>query len=289
MNKTHLLEPQIHSPEEWVIEQAWSSYTLRDHLTWQQLYARMALVLENRICDEFFSGLEKLNLPAHEVVCFDALGTTLKQATGWEYIAVSGYIPTEIFFHHLANRRFPSSRFMRDPDGQQYQELPDIFHDVYGHAPLLMHPVMADFIHAFGQAGVAAQSDQERLMLARLYWFTVEVGLVASPLGPRAYGAAIASSEKETMFALHDTSPNIVRFDPARVMRTPYSMYDLQETYFVIDSVEELLALAKDDFSCVRQCDQHATDIARGALIETDEVIQRGTGLYYASQIKTGP
>ena len=268
---------------EWSIAQDWPQYTARDHSTWKSMYARMEAVLKDRVCDDFFSGLRVLNLPTEQVVQFDVLSKTLAQASSWQYIAVSGFIPTDIFFQLLANRRFPSSRFMRDPDGLSYQELPDIFHDVYGHAPLLMHPVMADFMQAFGRAGVAAKTERQQLMLSRLYWFTVEVGLVAHARGTRAYGAAIASSEKETMFSLHDASPNILKFDHARIMRTPYSMYDLQETYFVIDSLDDLLDLSRDGFACINDCDPDLPDIERGALIASDQILQRGTGTYHAS------
>lgn len=283
MDKLDQLETQVQFTDEWAVEQDWLSYSERDHATWQALYGRMHNVLENRICDEFFTGLDALALPEQQVVRFEALCDTLNKSIGWQYVPVSGHIPTDNFFHYLANKRFPSSRFMRDPDGLSYQELPDIFHDVFGHAPLLMHPVMADFMQAFGRAGIAAKSEKERVMLGRLYWFTVEVGLVAQRNGLRAYGAAIASSEKETMFALYDKSPNILKFDHARIMRTPYSMYDLQETYFVIDSMQDLLALAKDGFACVRDCDPDLPDIERGELIASDQVIQKGTGAYYAA------
>jgi phenylalanine-4-hydroxylase len=280
-NKQHM--SNFSSLDEWVVAQDWPSYTTRDHATWKNMYLRMGDVLKDRVCDEFFTGLESLKLPDQEVVRFDTLSATLSKATDWEYIAVSGFIPTDIFFHLLANRRFPSSRFMRDPDGLSYQELPDIFHDVYGHAPLLMNPVMADFMQAFGKAGIAAKTERQQLMLARLYWFTVEVGLVAHPSGLRAFGAAIASSEKETIFALHDKSPNILKFDHARVMRTPYSMYDLQETYFVINSLDDLLALSRDGFACVNDCDPSLPDLERGGLVATDQILQRGTGQYHDS------
>lgn len=287
MNQNVQLQSDLLAPDEWVIDQNWPSYTSRDHATWKQLHDRMGVVLKNRICDEFFTGLDALDLDRNEVVRFDSLSSKLMKATGWEYIAVSGYIPTEIFFQHLANRRFPSSRFMRDLEGLSYQELPDIFHDVYGHAPLLMHPVIANFIQAFGLAGIAAKSEAERVMLARLYWFTIEVGLVAHANGTRAYGAAIASSEKETLFALHDKSPNILMFDHVRIMRTPYSMYDLQETYFVINSMQDLLGLARDGFACVKDCDPGLPDIERGELIATDQVLQRGTGAYHQALVQT--
>lgn len=272
----------ISSVDEWYVAQDWSTYTVRDHSTWRNMYARMEHVLQGRICDEFLAGLNALNLPSHEIVKFEQLSFHLSQATRWQYIAVSGFIPTDIFFYLLANRRFPSSRFMRDPDGLTYQELPDIFHDVYGHAPLLINPVIADFMQAFGRAGVATKSERKRLMLSRLYWFTVEVGLVAHQDGLRVFGAAIASSEKETMFCLHDKSPNILKFDHKRIMRTPYSMYDLQETYFVIDSLEALLALSRDNFACIDDCDPELPDLERGQLISSDLIMQKGTGLYHA-------
>jgi phenylalanine-4-hydroxylase len=204
------------------------------------------------------------------------LSEKLTQRTGWKYVAVNGFIPTHQFFGLLANRCFPSSRLMRDPDGLVYQELPDIFHDVLGHAPLLMNPVIADFMQAFGAAGVACTNERSQQMLERLYWFTVEVGLVREGSSIKAFGAALASSEKELVFSLSSQSPNRVEFDKERVIRTPYFIDDLQETYFVLDNLEQLLRLARNDFSETLDMVCSWPDIARGALIASDRVISRG-------------
>ncbi len=263
-----------------VVDQNWSSYTPADHATWARLYARMSGLLTGRMCQDFISGLNDLNLPVNRVVDFDVLSETLTQRTGWQYVAVNGFIPTDQFFGLLARRCFPSSRFMRDPDGMTYQQSPDIFHDVFGHAPLLMNPVIADFMQAFGAAGVACASERGQQMLERLYWFTVEVGLVRHGDGVLAYGAALASSEKELIFSLSNTSPNRLGFDKQRVIRTPYSIDDLQETYFVLDSFKELLKLAENEFSDTLSMVCSCPDVARGALIQSDHVISRGDQHY---------
>ena len=169
---------------------------------------------------------------------------------------------------------------MRDPDGLVYQESPDIFHDVFGHAPLLMNSVIADFMQAFGAAGVACKSELGQQMLARLYWFTVEVGLVREGSVLKAYGAALASSEKELTFSLADSSPNRLGFDQKRIVRTPYFIDDLQETYFVVDALDQVLALAENDFSDTLNMSSPGPDITRGALIESDLVISRGNQRY---------
>jgi phenylalanine-4-hydroxylase len=266
--------------KECVVEQNWDAYTQVDHKTWTELFARMSALLPTRMCHDFLSGLKDLKLTPDRVVNFDVLSETLTQRTGWKYVAVNGFIPNNQFFALLANRCFPSSRLMRDPDGLVYQESPDIFHDVFGHAPLLMNPVIADFMQAFGAAGVACKSELGQQMLARLYWFTVEVGLVRDGSGLRAYGAALASSEKELIFSLLDSSPNRLGFEQKRVVRTPYFIDDLQETYFVVDTLDQVLALAENDFSGTLDMDFPGSDITRGALIESDLVISRGNQRY---------
>ena len=266
-----------------LVTQDWSTYTANDHKTWAQLYQDSTTLLKGRTIPEFFTGLEEIQLSKNQVVNFQDLSTHLKKKTGWEYVAVPGFIPTDTFFELLATRRFPSSCFMRQPDGVSYQELPDIFHDVYGHAPLLMDQTIADFIQAFGVAGGAARSDQERTKLARLYWYTIEVGLIHRGGDRRVYGAAIASSRKETLFALESDSPHQIWFDAERVMRTPYSMYDLQETYFVIPDLQVLVDLARTGFDCVRKADHSLPDYELGELAKTDKIIQRGTQSYHAA------
>lgn len=266
--------------KECLVEQRWDTYTQVDHATWAELFARMSALLPERMCREFLVGLRDLKLTPDRVVNFDALSEVLTQRTGWRYVAVNGFIPNHQFFALLANRCFPSSRVMRDPDGLVYQESPDIFHDVFGHAPLLMNPVIADFMQAFGAAGVACTSELGQQILARLYWFTVEVGLVREGNALKAYGAALASSEKELTFSLNDGSPNRLAFDKKRVVRTPYFIDDLQETYFVVDNLEQVLVLADNGFSEVLNMNSLGSDITRGALIESDKVISRGNQRY---------
>ena len=273
---------------EYVVDQNWSAYTTTDHATWARLFASMTSLLPGRMCQDFMIGLNDLKLPMDRVVDFDALSERLTKRTGWQYVAVNGFIPNDQFFGLLANRCFPSSRFMRDPDGLAYQESPDIFHDVFGHAPLLMNPVIADFMQAFGAAGVACTSERGQQMLARLYWFTVEVGLVRDGNRIQAYGAALASSEKELTFSLTSPSPHRLGFDHGRVIRTPYSIDDLQETYFVVDSLEQVLALAQNGFSETLNMVCSQSDVVRGELIKSDDVISCGDQHYHHELAKHG-
>jgi phenylalanine-4-hydroxylase len=201
--------------------------------------------------------------------------------TGWQYVAVPGLIPDEIFFEHLANRRFPAASFMRKPNELGYLEVPDVFHDVFGHAPLLTNPFMADFIQAFGLAALNAISIGKLDQLARVYWYTIETGLVQQKNGLRAFGAAISSSAKETTFALEDKSPNRIQFDLERVMRTDFYIYDLQETYFVLNDLEDFLELARFDFLPLYKKLDGTEDIGRGDTTESDLVLQYGTGAYH--------
>ena len=195
------------SDDDYVVDQNWDSYTDRDHATWAQLFDRMSALAPGRMCDEFLTGLKVLDLPSHEVVRFEDLSEKLLHLTGWQYVAVDGYIPARQFFELLANKQFPSSRLMRNPDETVYQSLPDIFHDVFGHAPLLANSAMANLMQSFGSAGVACKNALQEKMIARLYWYTVEVGLLHSENKLLAYGAAIASSEKEFFFSRKPLTP----------------------------------------------------------------------------------
>lgn len=273
------------SYEDCIIEQLWEQYSDKDHDAWATLYRQTMKTLPGRMCDEYIQGLAKLGLPADRIVRFEDLSDVLRKKTGWEYVAVSGFLPTRQFFSLLADRKFPANRSIRNLDELEYQELPDIFHDVVGHAPLLMDPIMADFMQEFGKAGMACNSESKHTMLARLYWFTVEVGLIQSSGSLKAYGTAIASSAKELEFALHSHSPNRLHFDLERVFRTPFSMYDLQETYFAIDALSQMLELANDGFSCVLNAPEPLPDIERGSLVETDSVISVGDRSYHLAKL----
>jgi phenylalanine-4-hydroxylase len=200
--------------------------------------------------------------------------------TGWQVVAVPGLVPAEVFFEHLANRRFPAGQFIRKPEELDYLEEPDVFHDVFGHVPMLMHPVFADYIQAYGQGGLRAQKLGRLDQLGRVYWYTVEFGLVRQKEGLRLYGAGIASSAQESVFSLEDSSPNRLCFDLERVMRTEVRIDDLQETYFVISDLDELLSLARIDFAPVYDRVKGLADYEPGAVLPTDTVITRGTGDY---------
>ena len=194
--------------------------------------------------------------------------------------------PRLFFFQHLANRRFPAGNFIRKPHQLDYLEEPDVFHDVFGHVPLLMNPAMADYIQAYGVGGLRAQKLGVLDKLARVYWYTVEFGLMQQKDGLKIYGAGIASSSTESVFSLDDASPNRLHFNLERVMRTNYRIDDFQETYFVIDDLEQLLELAKIDFGTLYERVQGQPDYAPGAVLPTDRVLTPGSGRHHHDQRK---
>ncbi|MEO0003383.1 MAG: hypothetical protein RLZZ22_1075 [Pseudomonadota bacterium] len=269
---------------DWTIPQHWERYTAQDHATWKTLFERQVRLLSGRACDEFIQGLRDLPLDAACIPDFNRLNEVLEPRTGWQVVAVPGLVPDDVFFAHLANRRFPAGNFIRKPHELDYLEEPDIFHDVFGHVPMLMNPAMADFIQAYGEGGLRAQSFGALDKLARVYWYTVEFGLVRQADGLRLYGAGIASSASETRFSVEDASPNRIRFDLERVMRTRYRIDDFQETYFVIDDLQELLALARIDFAPAYQRVAGSSDFVPGDRLAGDRVISRGTGRYHAAK-----
>ena len=274
-------EKPLCTTSDWIIDQNWNQYTSTEHATWKVLYEQMCKMLYGRVCDEFLQGLGILKISPDHIPSFDSLSDSLMKHTGWQYVAVPGLLPDEIFFEHLANRRFPAASFMRKPNELGYLEVPDVFHDVFGHAPLLTNPFMADFIQAFGLAALNAISIGKLDQLARVYWYTIETGLVQQKNGLRAFGAAISSSAKETTFALEDKSPNRIQFDLERVMRTDFYIYDLQETYFVLNDLEDFLELARFDFLPLYKKLDGTEDIGRGDTTESDLVLQYGTGAYH--------
>ena len=199
-------------------------------------------------------------------------------------MAVPGLVPDEVFFDHLANRRFPAGQFIRKPDELDYLQEPDIFHDVFGHVPMLTDPVFADYMHAYGQGGLRAMQRGQLANLARLYWYTVEFGLLQTPDGARIYGAGIVSSRTESIFALDDPSPNRLGFDLERVMRTPYRIDDFQQVYFVVPSLQALLDATLQDFSAIYDRLETESDVPIAAIEPNDLVITRGTQAYADSR-----
>lgn len=269
---------------DWTIDQGWELYTPAQHAVWKALYERQLALLQGRACDEFVHGMRTLPIDAEQIPDFRRLNDALMKTTGWQVVAVPGLVPDEVFFEHLANRRFPAGNFIRGADELEYLEEPDVFHDVFGHVPMLMHPVIADYIQAYGQGGLKAQRLGKLPQLARVYWYTVEFGLVQQPDGLRIYGSGIASSYAESVFAIDDPSPNRIRFNLERVMRTNYRIDDFQECYFVIRDLEELLELAHIDFAPIYARIGVQKELDPGELLSTDEVISRGTGRYHLSK-----
>ena len=269
---------------DWTIDQGWENYTAEEHRVWKTLFERQSKLLPGRACDEFIQGMRNLTMDTDQIPDFRRLSEVLMKRTGWQVVAVPGLVPDEVFFDHLANRRFPAGHFIRKPEELDYLEEPDVFHDVFGHVPMLMHPVFADYMQAYGIGGLRARNLGMLPNLARVYWYTVEFGLIKQSEGLRIYGSGIASSYTETFFALDDASPNRIRFDVERVMRTQYRIDDFQETYFVIDGFEDLLNLAKIDFEPVYQRINGQPEFQPGDILPTEEPITRGTGVYHQAK-----
>ena len=266
---------------DWTIVQGWEQYGPEQHATWKTLFERQTKLLPGRACDEFVQGMRDLPIGAEQIPDFRRLSDVLMKRTGWQVVAVPGLVPDEVFFEHLAHRRFPAGHFIRKPHELDYLEEPDVFHDVFGHVPMLMNPAIADYIQAYGEGGLRAQRLGKLAQLARVYWYTVEFGLLQQADGLRIYGAGIASSSSESVFALDDPSPNRVRFDLERVMRTHYRIDDFQESYFVIDSLDELLELARIDFEPIYRRGQGQPEYAPGEVLPSDTLVTRGSGRYF--------
>ncbi len=274
------LAPPSHARADWTIDQAWDRYGDAEHRVWTTLYERQRALLPGRACDPFLRGLDALDLHRGGIPDFERINPELSRLTGWSVVAVPGLVPDAVFFDHLAHRRFPSGQFIRDGGELDYLREPDIFHDVFGHVPMLTDPVFADYMQAYGQGGLRAVGLDRLHNLARLYWYTVEFGLLETPAGLRIYGAGIVSSRAESVFALDDPSPNRLAFDLERVMRTPYRIDDFQQTYFVIPSLEALLAATLRDFGPLYDRLRAAADIPIEAVQPGEHAFTRGTQAY---------
>ncbi len=273
--------PHASDRPDWTVDQGWSSYTPEQHAVWKTLYQRQTQLLPGLACDAFLDGMRKLPMAADRIPDFEELSETLMKATGWQVVAVPGLVPDAVFFEHLANRRFPAGNFIRGAHELDYLEEPDVFHDVFGHVPMLMHPTMADFIQAYGQGGLRAQRVGKLAELARVYWYTVEFGLVRQGNGIRIYGAGIVSSFSESTFAVQSPSPNRIGFELERVMRTRYRIDDFQESYFVLDSLDDLLKLAQIDFEPYYAALNQGPTFEPGQVLAQDHVLHDGTGEYH--------
>ncbi len=265
--------PEELARTDYVIEQGWERYTGEDHGIWRTLFDRQSRLLPGRACRPYLEGLKGLEIAADRIPDFRRLSDVLDRATGWRIVAVPGLVPDDVFFRHLAARRFPATTWIPRPDQMDYLQEPDVFHDVLGHVPILMNPVFADYLQAYGQGGLKAQRLGALHNIARLYWYTVEFGLILTEEGLRIYGSGIVSSRTETLYCLESPTPRRIAFDLMRIMRTAYRIDDLQLTYFVIDGFEQLFAATRPDFTPYYRALRDLPDIAPGAVLPTDRLV----------------
>jgi phenylalanine-4-hydroxylase len=275
-----LTEPPPGAAADWTVPQRWTDYSAAEHRTWVTLYERQTQVLPGRACDAFLKGLDALDLHGGGIPDFQRMSEKLLALTGWRVVAVPGLVPDEVFFDHLAHRRFPAGRFIRRADQLDYLQEPDVFHDVFGHVPMLADPTFADYMQAYGRGGLRATGLGRLHNLARLYWYTVEFGLMQTPDGLRIYGAGIVSSKAESVFSLDDPSPNRLGFDLERVMKTPYRIDDFQQVYFVIPSLKALLDATLQDFGPLYDRLALASDIPIADVLSSDHLLTRGSQAY---------
>jgi phenylalanine-4-hydroxylase len=262
---------------DYVVEQSWCDYTPLEHSLWARLVKRQFRLIEIYGAPQVLAGLKALHIADH-VPRFDEASDVLRAATGWEIVAVPGLIPEQNFFAHLAKRHFPVTVWLRTPEEIDYLSEPDVFHDFFGHVPLLCDPNFADFMQAYGEAGRKADAEGGLKMLARLYWYCVEFGLIKTDAGLRAYGAGILSSAGETVFCIEDRRPHRIGFELERVMRTDYLIDAYQKTYFVMDSFEQLFRNAYHrDFAPIYRAYRDSPGLPPDAILPTDKVVTLDT------------
>ena len=258
---------------DYTVDQDYSRYTAAEQELWKRLYARQSALVPQFACGEFIDALQTLNFSLG-IPHFDEINAKLFSATRWTLVAVPGLLPDDVFFTHLANRRFPVSVWLRKPEEFEYIVEPDIFRDFFGHVPLLFDPTFADYLEAYGKGGVKAKGLNALDYLARLYWYTVEFGLINTPKGLRAYGAGILSSAGELPYCINSTKPNRIRFDLLRVMQSNYKIDTFQETYFVIENFRELFDATAPDFTPYYEELRRRPNLAATARLETDQLIE---------------
>lgn len=237
-----------HASPDFSVEQDWDRYTAEEHALYRRLFARQAKLVPRYACPEWIEAIAGLDA-AREIPRFDRVSKKLKAKTGWEIVGVPGLIPDEAFFSHLASRRFPVTVWLRRPEEFDYIVEPDVFHDFFGHVPLLFDPTYAEHLYEYGKGGLKAMRLDAVKMLARLYWYTIEFGLVKTAAGVRAYGAGLLSSGGELAYCVDDPRPRRRPFDLERIMRTEYRIDRYQDTYFVIDSFDHLMRETAPDFA----------------------------------------
>jgi len=260
---------------DYTCDQNWSQYTLQDHDTFRRLLDRQCALLKGHAADAFIEALPALGA-SQGIPRFEDVNRRLRAATGWEIVAVPGLIPEKAFFELLASRRFPVTDWIRRPDEFDYIVEPDVFHDLFGHVPLLFDPVFADYVQRYGQGGLRAHALGAGELLSRLYWYTIEFGLIRQRDGLRAYGAGILSSAGELVHSVRHPRPRRIALDLERCMRTRYRIDDYQATYFVIDSFDQLFEMTAADFAPIYERVRADGDLNADATQSSDSVITPG-------------
>ena len=253
-----------------------SNYSTEDHELWHFLCDRQKPLLKNRACNEYQQALETLNIvtAGDGIPDMRRVSDILEKTTGWKLVTVPGLIPGSVFLEHLSKRQFATTWWIRGRDQMDYLKEPDIFHDLFGHVPLLSNPVFADYMQQFGLGAMKAKGLKATKLITRLYWFTVEFGLIKTAEGLRIYGSGIVSSAKESVYALESLKPHRLGFDLLRMMRTNYHYDDLQATYFVIDSFEQLFEATKPDFTDYYEQVKALPEIGADEIVPTDRIIR---------------
>jgi phenylalanine-4-hydroxylase len=256
---------------DWTMPQRWSDYSPAEHAVWDLLFKRQLEQLRDRAVTAFHSGVEALGLGPNGIPRFEAINERLQPLTGWSVVTVPGLVPDEVFFHHLANRRFVAGRFIRSAARLDYLAQPDVFHDVFGHVPLLADPAYAGYMQAYGEAGTRLRPGKSFTELSRLYWYTVEFGLIRFGERLRIFGAGIVSSNGESEYALDSPDPLRIGFDLRRTMLTDYRSDMFQKNYFVIESFADLVRRTADvDFAGIYRELEGLAPIAAGIRLPTD-------------------
>jgi len=259
------------------IAQDWGAYAPAEHELWRQLYRRQASLMDKYAATPVVSALSSLDF-ADAIPNLERVSSSLKRATSWRLVAVPGFIPDDIFFSHLAARQFPVTIWLRKPEEIDYLVEPDIFHDFYGHVPLLFNPVFADFLQLYGIKGAEAGRLGTTDLLARIYWYTVEFGLIKEQGQLKAFGAGILSSFAETKFSIDSPAPNRVAFSLERVLRTEYRIDDFQQTYFVLEDFDQLFQAIQRDFRPLYADSRAKPQFGPFDLTAGDQIHWRGLG-----------
>jgi len=259
--------------DDFTIDQNYNNYTIQCHTTWKQLYKQQASILVDRAAPEFLDALNDLEIESEIIPNFEKLSDRLEQRTGWRIVAVPGLIPDDVFFYHLSNKRFPVTNWIRPPEKFEYIQEPDVFHDIYGHVPLLANPFFSNFLQLYGEKGLRANSKENLHYLARLYWYTVEFGLIQTSDGLRIYGSGIASSPGESVYCLESPIPNRIKFKLDRIMLTNYIINTYQSVYFVIDSYEQLFDEVNSKLSDLYPVLKNKTDYNPDTMLSTDKFV----------------